>query len=73
MSTRLSKIRSSYVCALCWMEMTRTLALVDVDGKISMLELEKLNITCDTVAMELACKSNGTGDAPMELATVHPN
>ncbi|GJR85200.1 zinc finger, CCHC-type containing protein [Tanacetum coccineum] len=31
--------RSSYVCALWWMEMARTLALVDVDGKISMLDL----------------------------------
>ncbi|GKE18255.1 hypothetical protein Tco_1425832 [Tanacetum coccineum] len=30
---------SSYVCALFWMEMTRTLALVDVDGKILMLDL----------------------------------
>ncbi|GJT21409.1 hypothetical protein Tco_0891346 [Tanacetum coccineum] len=29
----------SNVCALWWMEMTRTLALVDVDGKISMLDL----------------------------------
>ncbi|GJZ00399.1 reverse transcriptase domain-containing protein [Tanacetum coccineum] len=34
---------------------------------------EKLNRTSDTVAMEPACKSNGTGDAPMEPATVHPN
>ncbi|GJZ03591.1 reverse transcriptase domain-containing protein, partial [Tanacetum coccineum] len=55
---------SSYVCALCWME---------IDGKISMLDLEKLNRTDDTVAMEPACKSNGAGDAPMELATVHLN
>ncbi|GJZ84006.1 hypothetical protein Tco_0649179 [Tanacetum coccineum] len=34
---------------------------------------EKLNRTGDSVAMEPACKSNGTGDAPMESATVHLN
>ncbi|GKC76088.1 hypothetical protein Tco_1126862, partial [Tanacetum coccineum] len=34
---------------------------------------EKLNRIGDSVAMESACKSNGTGDAPMESATVHPN
>ncbi|GKC39050.1 ATP-dependent DNA helicase PIF1-like protein [Tanacetum coccineum] len=36
---RMLSLDLSNVCALWWMEMIRTLALVDVDGKISMLDL----------------------------------
>ncbi|GJT12062.1 hypothetical protein Tco_0859104 [Tanacetum coccineum] len=43
-------------------------------GRSNLVDLqEKLNRTGDTVAMEPACKSNGTGDTPMEPATIHPN
>ncbi|GKB58042.1 hypothetical protein Tco_0914228 [Tanacetum coccineum] len=91
-----NQVPQIFLCICLVMDgMARTLASVDVDGKISMLDSvdhfgsicvkngeesvlkvvktewktssiykKKLNRIGNTVAMEQACKSNGTGDAP---------